>query len=157
MARYEFLTAWLLDAPREEVFDAIWDSEAWPGWWRGVVEATETDPGSPCGVGRRGRYVWRSRIPYAVSFEVVSTAVERPRLLEGEATGELEGAGRWRLFEDDGVTAVLFEWNVRTKKSWINALGPVAEPLLRWNHDQLMLRGGEGLARHLGARLLAAI
>ena len=28
----------------------------WPSWWRGVVEAVEIDPGTPCGVGRRGRY-----------------------------------------------------------------------------------------------------
>jgi uncharacterized protein YndB with AHSA1/START domain len=108
MASYEFLTAWLLDAPREEVWDAIWDSTAWPSWWPGVVEAVETDPGTPCGIGRRGRYVWRSRIPYPVRFEVVSTEVRPPILLVGEASGELEGIGRWRLFDDDGVTAAVY-------------------------------------------------
>ena len=39
MASYEFLTAWLLDAPREDVWDAIWDSDEWPIWWRGVCSA----------------------------------------------------------------------------------------------------------------------
>jgi hypothetical protein len=80
MAGYEFLTTWLLDAPREDVWDAIWESEEWPSWWRGVVEATEIDPGTPCGVGRRGRYLWRSRIPYPIRFEIVSTVVEPPEL-----------------------------------------------------------------------------
>ena len=116
MAGYEFLTTWLLDAPREDVWDAIWDSGEWPTWWRGVVQAVETDPGTPCGVGRRGRYAWRSRIPYPIRFEVVSTVVERPRLLEGHASGELEGVGRWRFLEQDGATAALYEWNVRTTK-----------------------------------------
>ncbi|MCB0877256.1 MAG: SRPBCC family protein, partial [Solirubrobacterales bacterium] len=146
MASYEFLTAWLLDAPREDVWDAIWDSGEWPTWWRGVVEAVETDPGTACGIGRRGRYAWRSRIPYPVRFEVVSTVVERPNLLEGEATGELEGVGRWRFLEQDGATAALYEWNVHTTKPWMNLVAPLARPVFRWNHDQVMRWGGEGLA-----------
>ena len=153
---YLFLSSWLVDAPREDAWEAIWDSSTWPQWWRGVVQAEETDPGTACGIGRRGSYAWRSRIPYPVRFEVVSTVVEPPRFLEGEAHGELEGVGRWRLFEDAGVTAVLYEWNVRTTKRWMNALAPMAGPAFRWNHDQVMRWGGEGLARHLGCRLLAA-
>ena len=156
MARYEFLTTWLLDAQREDAWDAIWESDRWPEWWRGVVEATETDPGTPCGVGRRGRYAWRSRIPYAVRFEVVATAVERPYLLAGDASGELEGTGIWRLYEHEGLTAVVYEWNVRTTKRWMNAIGPLAAPVFRWNHDQVMSWGGEGLASVLGCRLIAA-
>ena len=146
----------MLDAPREDCWDAIWESERWPEWWRGVEEAVETDPGTPCGVGRRGRYTWRSRIPYAVRFEVVSTAVQRPTLLAGEASGGLEGTGTWRLFEEAGTTAVVYEWDVRTTKRWMNAIGPLAAPAFRWNHDRIMRWGGEGLARHLGCRLLAA-
>lgn len=156
MTDYEFLTTWLLDAPREDVWDAIWESDRWPQWWRGVVEAVETDPGAACGIGRRGRYAWRGPIPYPVRFEVVSTVVEPPHLLIGEATGELEGTGLWRLFEEDGVTAVLYQWNVHTTKPWMNALAPIAGPFFRWNHGQIMGWGGGGLAKHLGCRLLAA-
>lgn len=89
-------------------------------------------------------------------FEVVATRIERPWLLEGEASGDLAGVGRWRLFERGGATVVLYEWNVGTTKRWMNRLGPVAGPVFRWNHDQVMRSGGEGLARLLGARLLAA-
>jgi len=156
LAGYRFLTTWLLDAPREDCWDAIWESDRWPEWWRGVVEAVETDPGTPCGVGRRGRYAWRSRIPYPVRFEVLATAVERPTLLAGTASGELEGTGTWRFMEEDGVTAVIYEWNVRTTKPWMNAVAPIAAPVFRWNHDRVMRWGGEGLARRLGCRLLAA-
>jgi len=156
MAGYEYLTTWLLDAPREEVWDAVWDSDAWPTWWRGVVAASEVDPGTPCGVGRRGRYAWRSRIPHSVRFEILATEVERPHLIAGEASGELEGIGRWRLYEHDGATAVLHQWDVRTTKRWTNAIAPLAGPLFRWNHDQIMRWGGEGIARHLGCRLLAS-
>ena len=156
MARYRFLSTWLLDVEREEVWDAIWDSAAWPEWWPGVVQAEETDPGTACGLGRRGRYVWRSRVPYPVRFEVVATVVERPYLLVGEAGGELEGTGSWRLFEADGVSAAVYEWDVRTTKRWMNLVAPLAGAAFRWNHDQIMRWGGEGLAKHLGCRLLAA-
>jgi hypothetical protein len=58
--------------------------------------------------------------------------------------------------DHDGVTAVLYEWDVRTTRAWMNALAPVARPLFTRSHDRVMRQGGEGLARRLGARLLAA-
>ena len=150
--RYRFLTTWLLEAPREAVFEAIWDAARWPEWWPGVISAVETDPGSETGVGRRGSYVWRSRIPYPVSFDVVATRIERPWLLEGRASGDLEGVGRWRLFSEAGQTAALYEWDVGTTKPWMNLIAPLAGPIFRWNHEQLMQAGGTGLAGHLDMR-----
>ena len=114
MAEYRFLTTWLLEAERERVWDAIYESERWPEWWKGVLEAEKLEEGDEAGVGQYGRYVWKSRLPYRLEFFVRTTKVERPHLLEGDASGELAGVGRWRLFEQDGVTAVLYEWNVRT-------------------------------------------
>ena len=94
--------------------------------------------------------VWKSLLPYRVEFEVTTTRVERPHLLEGDAVGELSGVGRWRLYEQDGATAVLYEWNVATSKAWMNLLAPVARPVFEWNHDWVMARGGEGIAQLLG-------
>ena len=156
MAQYRFLTAWLLEAERERVWDAIYDSERWPEWWRGVESAERLADGDADGIGQVGVYVWRSRLPYPVRFEITSTRVERPHLLEGRAVGELEGTGTWRLFEIPPVTAVLYEWNVSTTKAWMNLLAPIARPIFRWNHDWVMRNGGTGLASLLGARLLAA-
>jgi hypothetical protein len=156
MARYEFLTTWVLEAPRQAVWDAIYESERWPEWWRGVIGSEELEPGDERGVGRLGRYVWRSRLPYELAFEMRSTRIEEPILLEGEASGELAGIGRWRLFEEGGVTAVVYEWNVDTTRSWMNLLAPIARPVFAWNHNWVMQNGGTGLARLLGARLLAS-
>ena len=158
MAReYRFLTTWLLECERERVWEAIYESEEWPRWWRGVKVAERLAEGDEHGIGQRGRYVWRSRIPYAVEFEIVTTRVERPHLLEGAASGGLEGVGRWRLFEQHGpVTAVLYEWNVHTTERWMNVIAPLARPVFEWNHDWVMRNGGVGLADLLGCRLLAA-
>jgi hypothetical protein len=155
MAEYAFLTTWLLDAPRQQVWEAIHDQERWPQWWRGVEEAEEVRPGENGDVGTVARMVWKSLLPYRVEFEVTTTRVEHPHLLEGHAVGELEGVGRWRLYEQDGVTAVLYEWNVKTTKPWMNLLAPLLRPAFEWNHDWVMARGGEGIAQLLGCRLLA--
>jgi hypothetical protein len=152
---YSFLTTWLLEAERERVWEALWDTGRWPGWWRGVERATKLAEGEESGLGRRWRLTWRSRLPYELDFEVTTTAVERPRLLEGTASGELEGLGRWRLLADGATTAVLYEWRVRTTRQWMNLLAPVARPVFAWNHNWVMRNGGEGLATLLGARLLA--
>lgn len=154
MPSYRFLTTWVLEAERERVWDAIYDSDRWPEWWRGVTRTERLADGDADGVGQRGAYHWRARLPYTVRFEIVSTRVERPHLLEGDASGELAGTGRWRLYEDGGTTAVVYEWNVRTTRAWMNLLAPVGRPVFRANHDWVMRNGGEGLARLLGARLL---
>jgi uncharacterized protein YndB with AHSA1/START domain len=156
VADYRFLTTWLLDSPREPVFDAIYDQASWPSWWRGVEEASEVRPGDESGVGTVARMVWKSLLPYRVEFEVTTTHVDRPRLLQADAVGELTGVGRWRLIEDEGATAVLYEWNVATSRAWMNLLAPVARPVFEWNHDWVMARGGEGIANLLGCRLLAS-
>src|SRR5262245_57677749 len=95
-------------------------------------------------------------LPYRLEFFVRTTKVEKPHLLEGDASGELAGTGRWRLFERAGVTAVLYEWNVHTTRPWMNTLAPLARPLFAVNHDYVMRNGARGLSRLLGARLLAS-
>jgi uncharacterized protein YndB with AHSA1/START domain len=155
VADYEFLTTWLLDAPRESVWEALYEQERWPEWWRGVEEVEEIESGDGDRLGSVSRMVWRSLLPYRVEFRVTTTRVERPLLLEADAVGELLGIGRWRLFEQDGATAVLYEWNVATTRRWMNLVAPLARPVFEWNHDWVMARGGEGIARLLGCRLLA--
>lgn len=155
-ASYRFLTTWVLEAPVHPVWDAIYDAERWPEWWRGVESVEELDPGGDLKVGSVSRQRWRSRLPYTLEFETRTTRVEPPWTIEGFTTGDLEGRGRWRLFEHGGVTVVLYQWDVRTRVRWINLLAPALRPAFRRNHHAVMRCGGEGLARRLGARLLAA-
>ncbi len=156
MAEYRFLTTWLLEAARDRAWEQLHDPNGWPEWWRGVVRVEQLERGDADRVGSRYRIAWRSRLPYPLEFEFRVDRVKRPLVMSGSAFGELEGTGRWRLFEQDGVSAVLYEWNVRTTKPWMNVLAPIARPVFAWNHDVVMRWGAEGLARRLGARLLAA-
>jgi hypothetical protein len=126
------------------------DAERWPDWWRGVQRVTVLAP------EQRYLIAWRSRIPYELEFEFDVREIDPPCCMIGEATGELTGTGRWRLFEDGGITAVTYEWDVRTTKTWMNLLAPVARPVFAHNHNVVMRWGGEGLARRLDCNLLAA-
>lgn len=116
----------------------------------------EIEPGDDDGLGSYSRLTWRSFLPYELVFEARTTRVERPRVIEADAIGELTGTGRWRLYEQDGTTAVLYEWNVHTTRAWMNLLAPVARPVFAWNHNWVMARGGEGIAGLLGCELLAS-
>jgi uncharacterized protein YndB with AHSA1/START domain len=154
MARYGFLTTWCLDAPIEAVFDALRDAASYPSWWPGVQRVDLIEPGDAEGIGEVRRHAWRSVLPYTLVFDARVTGIERPHLIEGAASGELEGTGTWRLYAEKG-TAAVYDWRVRTTRPWMNLAGPLARPVFGWNHDRVMHAGGLGLARLLGARLLA--
>jgi uncharacterized protein YndB with AHSA1/START domain len=154
MVQYRFLTTWRIPAPREAVWDALYDAGRWPEWWPGLSDAAELAPAGPDGIGAVRRFVWRGRLPYTLTVEMRLTRAERPSLLESDASGELEGRGRWTLTDASRGTAARYDWKVRTTKPWMNWLAPVAGPLFSWNHDVVMRRGEAGLIRYL-ARLTA--
>jgi hypothetical protein len=153
VASYEFLTTWIVDAPREDVWQAIYEIERWPEWWRGVRQVEKLEEGDDAGIGALYRHEWRSVIPYPVRFETRITDIEPLDLIEAVAQGELAGTGRWRFFGGP-ETAVTYEWNVRTTVPWMNLVAPIARPVFRWNHNVVMHQGGEGIAALLGAKLL---
>ena len=156
MAEYHFVSTWQIQAPIERVWDEIYHSERWPSWWEYVVAVDELEPGAADGVGKRQRFLFRTRMPYMLGFEACLTSVKPPSKLETEATGELEGTGRWTLTSADGGTLVRYDWDVRTTKRWMNLLAPVARPAFNWNHHELMRVGGQSLARRLGADLASS-
>ena len=142
---FELTTTWVLDADRERVFEVVRDFAAWPEWWPGV-ERVELD-------GEAMEQVWRSRLRYPVRFRAVVDTIEAPERITGRVEGALRGIGRCRLGEVPGGTQVDFELSVETTERWMNLVAPLARPVFVWNHDELMRRGGEGIARRLGVTL----
>lgn len=150
MAAYEFLTIWRVKAPIELVWNEIYHSELWPTWWKGVEAVVVLRRGDDKGVGSIHRYTWKSKLPYELTFEMQTVRVEPPLLLEGVATGELAGSGRWQLSSEGDETIVRYVWKVQTTKAWMNLLAPIARPIFKWNHDVVMSWGAKGLAERLG-------
>jgi len=87
MSDYEFITIWNIDAPLERVWSAIEDADAWPGWWKGVVNVVELQAGDKDGVGSIRRTVWKSALPYKLEFDSEVLRVERLKLIEARAFG----------------------------------------------------------------------
>jgi uncharacterized protein YndB with AHSA1/START domain len=153
MADYEFVTNWNIDAPVAQVYGAIEDANSWPKWWRGVISSVELTPGDEAGVGSIRRTVWKSALPYKLEFDSEVVRVEKNKMIEVRAFGQLGGRGLWQL-EPNGAqkTRVRYDWTVKTTKPWMNILSPIARPMFRWNHDIIMGWGEDGLIRYLDDR-----
>lgn len=151
---YEFVTVWRVAAPIESVFNEIYHSEEWPAWWKGVERVLEIQKGDDNGVGSVRRYTWKSKLPYRLTFDMKTVRVESPNLLEGIASGELDGHGLWRFATDGNETVARYDWQVHTTKAWMKLLAPIARPAFNWNHDVIMGWGAEGLSRRLGVAVV---
>jgi hypothetical protein len=151
---FRFVTLWCIEAPLEAVCDAISHSLCWPQWWRNVESVEELVPGDASGIGSVRRYTWRGLLPYRLTFDIRVVHAEPLNTVAGIASGDVEGQGRWSFSSDGRVTSARFEWQIRTVPVGMNLLALVARPLIKWNHDGVMRRGGEALARRLNARLV---
>ena len=153
-AQFQLVSDWHIDAPIDLVWEALKATGEWPRWWRYVKSVQELHAGDADGLHAVRHIAWSSRLPYGVAFDVEVVELRRPRLLRGRARGQLDGVGTWELTPDGGTTRVRYTWCVDLTTRWMRLIAPVAAPVFRWNHDGVMRAGAEGLARHLGVRLL---
>lgn len=149
MGHFEFVTDWYFDAPLPLVWDAILHTDRWPQWWRGVDSVTPVRVGRPDGIGFVYHYVMRGALPYRLHFDMEAVAIEPMRALEGVASGEVEGVGRWQFSAEGTGTHVRYFWYVRLTNRAMRLLSAMGRPLFAWNHDVVMRKGEVGLARYL--------
>lgn len=154
MAEYRLQSVWRIEAPLEDVYAAVHDSLCWPDWWPGAERVEALASGKPDGVDSVRRYVWQGKLPYRLVVDVRVTRVEALVAIEGSASGDLEGVGRWRFARDAAVSIVAFEWQVRTTRRWMNLIAPFARKAFVRNHALIMAQGGARLAQRLAAPLL---
>ena len=152
---YSFMTRWQIAAPLSEVWNLIYESDDWPGWWKGVKRVKIIRENDTNGINGVREYTWKSALPYKLSFQMKLVEKVDKKLLRGVAFGELEGDGTWHFEEENGVTKVQYNWNVKTTKSWMNYFAFILKPLFKLNHDIVMRWGAEGLAKKLDAKLVS--
>jgi hypothetical protein len=153
-AQYQFITRWKVDAPAEQVWNAIYNSLLWPQWWKGVVAVQEINPGDALGLGSIRTYTWRSVLPYSLRFNIELTQRQDHALLSGTATGDLSGTGTWYFVAKGNTCFVEYHWHVHTTKSWMNWLAPLLRPVFKYNHNKVMGWGARGLSERLQTRVL---
>ncbi|MGE5169992.1 MAG: SRPBCC family protein [Rudaea sp.] len=152
---FVLVTEWVLTAPAERIWDALTAPDEWPRWWRYVERVDLVQRGDRDGIGAVHRYTWTSRLPYRLTFDMTTRTLAPPHAIEGVASGDLEGVGRWSLSARRRAVHVCYDWRVTPGKPWMRRLAPLFAPVFAWNHDQVMAAGGRGLAHHLGVPLLA--
>ena len=151
MATYSFVSAWTIAAPPEDVWEFIGDPLRWKLFWPGLEDARllDEDPGNVY------EFVFKSFLPFRLTFRGRMTSKEPPRRLVIETQGQLEGVGAIDLEPRlDGSTYARMTWNTRSTLLWMNLAAPLMRGLFEWNHDLLMERAREGLARRLGAPVI---
>ena len=131
---YRFVTRWRIDAPCEDVSDALEDTDRITRWWPSVYrECTILERGGVHGLGRRVEVSTKGFLPYLIRWHFTVVEENYPygsRILAG---GDLEGEGRWTLRP-------------------IRRFGRFLRPLFAMNHDWTMREGLRGLRRELETR-----
>lgn len=148
---YRFQTVWWTTAGIDQIWNALANYAAWPTWWRGIRSVEVLTEGDERGVGTILRQSWRSRVPHTLVFDLTMLRIESGRLLEGRASGDLEGTCRWTLNPLHDGTEIRFEVDVRTSRWWMNLPIPFASKVVRSSFETIMRWGREGLTLTLAA------
>jgi hypothetical protein len=147
---YRFQTVWWTPAAIDRIWEALANYGAWPNWWRGIRKVEVVRRGDESGVGTVLRQQWRSRLPYTLVFDLEMLRIESRRVLEGRASGDLEGTCKWTLSPVNGGMEIRFAVDVRTGRWWMNLPVPFAPRVVRASFETIMSWGRAGLARALG-------
>ncbi|MBS1626991.1 MAG: SRPBCC family protein [Bacteroidetes bacterium] len=153
--QYSFITKWEIKAPIEDVWNAIYLSNNWPNWWKGVLVVKDISTGNTNGIGDVKRYTWKSALPYKLTFNMKLTENKLYEKLSGIAFGELEGNGTWIFTHKNNITYIEYHWNVITNKWWMNIFSFLLKPAFQYNHDVVMRWGAKGLAKKLNTELIS--
>jgi hypothetical protein len=140
---YSFSSTWVVDVSPEEAFDVLRDIADYPSWWPEVKEVWRKSDDAV--------YVrCRSLLPYDLLFSMRCSREDRAAgLLEVAMEGDLEGTTRFTMSPVGSCTRLLFEEDVVTNKSLLNALAPIAKPAFAFNHALMMRHGLAGLRTYL--------
>jgi hypothetical protein len=147
---YRLQTVWWTPAVIDQVWEILASYKAWPSWWRGIQSVEVLRNGDQSGVGTVLRQGWRSRLPYTLVFDLEMLRIESRKLLEGRASGDLEGICRWTFTPVNGGTEIRFDVDIRPGRWWMNLPIPFTPRIVRANFEAIMRWGREGLAQKLG-------
>src|SRR5947209_2062707 len=93
LKQFNLVTVWNLDAPVERVWHLLTEIETWPQWWRAVSQVELLQSGDANGLGAVHRITWKTALPYQLTFDTRMTRIEPMSIIEGRASGELDGRG----------------------------------------------------------------
>ena len=154
---YQFVTEWRVAGSVDEVKDVLGDGLSVPAWWPSVyLTVTQLAEGDADGVGRVLDLYTKGWLPYTLRWTL---RVTEPMTNTGyalEATGDLEGTGRWTFRQDGPEVVITYDWRVHATKPLLRRLSWLLRPAFSANHRWAMDRGEESLRLELRRRRHAA-
>jgi hypothetical protein len=158
---YHIVTAWRIEAPRDEVVAALFDdTAALARWWPAVyLDVRVEEPGDETGLGRVVALYTKGWLPYTLRWRFRVTEAGLPDRLVLEAVGDFVGRGIWTLTEVRGaddprgpLTGVEYDWWIRAEKGVLKTFSALLKPVFAANHDWAMRRGERSLRLELARR-----
>ena len=140
---------WLIHGPIDVVFDVLSQLTKFPTWWS-VFKSVESDD-AEFGVGARARVRTRVVLPYDLDWDLTVVAMDRPRLIELDATVllgnrfALRGPLRFILTETGAGVQVLNEQVFASERRLPRPLHAIAQRMFAYNHAWGFERGGIAL------------
>ena len=155
-ADYQFLTVWRVPGTVEEVKAVLGDADALPRWWPSVyLDVVPVDRGGENGVGRTVDLHTKGWLPYTLRWRLRITEPMTDTGFALDATGDLEGTGRWAFEQDGPEVMVSYDWRVSATKPLLRRLSWLLKPAFAANHRWAMARGEESLKLELRRRRAA--
>ncbi|MGI8776999.1 MAG: SRPBCC family protein [Acidimicrobiales bacterium] len=152
---YQFVTEWRVAGTLGEVKDILGDVDprAVARWWPSVyLWVEEVERGGEGGLGRVLDLHTKGWLPYTLRWTLRVTEPLSDAGYALEATGDLEGTGRWTFQQDGPEVLITYDWRIHATKPLLRRLGWLLRPAFAANHHWAMARGEESLRLELRRR-----
>ncbi len=154
---YEFLTEWRVAGTVEEVKAVLGDGLSLTRWWPSVyLSVVQLEEGGPDGLGAVLDLHTKGWAPYTLRWTLHITEPITDEGFALEATGDLEGTGRWTFRQDGPEVVITYDWRISATKPLLRRLTWLLRPAFSANHHWAMKRGEESLRLELRRRRAAA-
>ncbi|MFN2606306.1 MAG: SRPBCC family protein [Acidimicrobiales bacterium] len=147
---YHFVTEWWVAGTVDEVKVVLGDARTLPRWWPAVyLDVHVVEPGGPGNLGAVVDLHTKGWLPYTLrwTLHVTEPIVDTGFALE--ATGDLEGTGRWTFAQVGPEVHITYDWRIHATKPLLRRLGWLLKPAFAANHTWAMRRGEESLRLEL--------
>jgi hypothetical protein len=152
---YSFLTEWRVAGTVDEVKAVLGDDDfaSVTRWWPSVyLTVIQLEEGGPGGLGRVLDLYTKGWLPYTLRWTLRVTEALSDSGYALEATGDLEGTGRWTFEQDGPEILITYDWRIRATKPLLRRLSWLLRPAFAANHHWAMKRGEESLRLEMRRR-----
>lgn len=152
---YHFLTEWRVAGTVDEVRAVLGNGPELPRWWPAVyLSVDEVTRGGPDSLDAVVDVHTKGWFPYTLRWRLHVTEPITNAGFALEASGDLEGTGRWTFAQDGPEVVITYEWRVHASKPLLRRLSWLLKPAFAANHRWAMRTGEESLRLELRRRRL---